>query len=68
MSAPPDLGTILTDILNAVQSVIGAVASAIASNAGTIGTVIVLGALTYLVVRYGARVFRNVTGWLSGLF
>ena len=62
----------LTDILNsmltAVQDILGNVATAIADNAYVIGTVVVLGGLTYAVVRYGSRLMRSITGWLGALF
>lgn len=61
----------LNDVLNAfltgVQDVLGNIAQAIADNAGIIGTFIVLGALTFAIVRYGSRIMRSVTGWVGAL-
>ncbi|RLG75075.1 MAG: hypothetical protein DRO12_06020 [Thermoprotei archaeon] len=62
------LGDILNSILTAVQDVLGNIATAIADNAGIIATMVVLGGLTYAVVRYGTRIFRSVTGWIGTLF
>jgi len=62
----------LTDILNsiitAIQNVLGSIASAVADNAEVIGTLVVLGGLTYGVVRYGNRIFRQITGAFGALF
>ena len=62
------LNDILNSILTAVQDILGSIATAIADNAGIIATMVVLGGLTYAVVRYGTRIFRSVTGWLGALF
>ena len=68
MSTPPSLADILGQVLNALQTIIYQVASAIAENASVIATVVVLGGLTYMVYRYGSRIFRGVSGWLRALF
>jgi len=68
MSTPPSLETILGEILNALQTIMYEVASAIASNASIIATALVLGGVTYTVMRYGTRVFRGLATWLRGLF
>jgi len=68
MSTPPSLADILTEVLNAIQTILFNVASAIADNASTIATVLVLGGITYMVFRYGTRMLRGVGGWLRGLF
>lgn len=68
MSTPPDLGSILNNILSAISNVIAAVASAIADNATVIGTVLILGALVGLVVAVGTKAFRPIIGWFRGLF
>jgi len=62
------LQDILNAILTAVQDVLGNVASAIADNASVIASIVVLGALTFMVVRYGSSIFRRLTGWLGALF
>jgi len=67
MSTPPSLATILTEILNALQTIMYEVASAIADNASVIATAVVLGGIAFMVMRYGTRIFRGVTGWLRGL-
>jgi len=67
MSTPPSLETILTEILNALQTIMYEVASAIANNASVIATAVVLGGIAFMVMRYGTRIFRGVTGWLRGL-
>jgi len=62
----------LTDVLNAlmtgIQDTLYYIASAIADNAQVIATVVVVGALAFIVMRFGTRIFRGVTGWLGGLF
>jgi len=69
MSTPTyTLSEIMTNILNAIQDVIGNVAAAISENAAVIGTVIVLGGLAYALVRFGSRAFRSFAGWFRGLF
>ena len=69
MSTPAyTISDILTNILNAIQSIIGEFASVVAQNASTIATVLVIGTLVVAVARLGSRVFRGVSGWLRGLF
>jgi len=68
MQNPYTLAEVLTQILTALQDILYYVASAIAENASTIATVVVIGAIAFLVMRYGTRIFRGVTGWLRGLF
>jgi hypothetical protein len=62
------LADVLSNVLSALQDILYYVSSAIAANAQVIATVVVVGALVYLVWRYGSRIFRGVTGWLRGLF
>jgi predicted PurR-regulated permease PerM len=62
------LADVLTNILTALQDILYYVSSAIADNASVIATVVVIGAIAFLVMRYGTRIFRGVTGWLRGLF
>lgn len=62
------LNDILNSILTAVQDILGNVASAISDNAETIATILVLGGLTLVMVRYGSRIFRSITGFIGGLF
>ncbi len=61
------LQDILNAILTAVQDILGNVATAIADNAGVIASIVVLGALTFGVVRYGTRIFGQVTRFVGGL-
>ena len=68
MSTPPSLADILSQVLNALQTIIYQIAAAVAENASVIATVVVLGGLTYTVMRYGTRIFRGITGWFRGLF
>jgi predicted PurR-regulated permease PerM len=65
---PYTLAEVLTNILTALQDILYYVSSAIADNASVIATVVVIGAIAFLVMRYGSRIFRGVTGWLRGLF
>jgi hypothetical protein len=67
MATPPSFADIMTNILNAVAGVIGAIATALAENASVIGLVIVVGALAFMVMRFGSRIFRGVTDWFRGL-
>ncbi|MBS7270393.1 MAG: hypothetical protein KIH10_16350 [Candidatus Freyarchaeota archaeon] len=62
------LAEVLTNILTALQDILYYVSTAIADNASVIATVVVIGAIAFLVMRYGSRIFRGVTGWLRGLF
>jgi cobalamin synthase len=62
------LADVLTNILTALQDILYHVSTAIADNASVIAIVVVIGAIAFLVMRYGSRIFRGVTGWLRGLF
>jgi cobalamin synthase len=62
------LADVLTNILTALQDILYHISNAIAENASVIATVVVIGAIAFLVMRYGSRVFRGVTGWLRGFF
>jgi len=62
------LADVLTNILTALQDILYYVANAIAENASVIATVVVIGAIAFLVMRYGSRIFRGVTSWLRGFF
>jgi predicted PurR-regulated permease PerM len=62
------LADVLTNILTALQDILYYISSAIAENASVIATVVVIGAIAFLVMRYGSRIFRGVTSWLRGLF
>jgi len=64
----PTLSDILNGILSAIQSILYNVANAIAENAGVIATVVVIGGITYFVLRYGSRMFRGLTSMLRGFF
>jgi predicted PurR-regulated permease PerM len=59
---------VLNNILTAIQDILYYVSSAIAENANIIATVVVIGALAFVVMRYGSRIFRGVTSWLRGVF
>jgi protein involved in polysaccharide export with SLBB domain len=62
------LAEVLTNILTALQDILYYVSTAIADNASVIATVVVIGAIAFLVMRYGSRVFRGITSWIRGLF
>jgi hypothetical protein len=64
----PTLSDVLTNILNAVTTILYEVTKAISENASVIATVLVLGGLAFVFMRYGTRVFRSVGGWFRGLF
>ncbi len=61
------LQDILNSIMTAVQDILGYVANAIADNAEVIASMVVLGALTLGIVRYGGTIFSRLTGFLGGL-
>ncbi|MEM4866016.1 MAG: hypothetical protein QXY09_05965 [Acidilobaceae archaeon] len=67
MSAAPDLGALFNSIVNAIVTVIQELANALAANASLIATVVFLGVVTYVVVRYGAGLFRRIIGVFRGL-
>jgi predicted PurR-regulated permease PerM len=67
MSSPPSLSDVLNAIIDAINTILYQVATTIASNAATIGTVLVIGALAFFTMRYGSRIFRGVSRWFSGL-
>jgi predicted PurR-regulated permease PerM len=66
--SPPSLADVLTNILNAVTTILYEVTKAIADNAGVIASVLVLGGLAFMFMRYGTRIFRTVGSWFRGLF
>jgi len=68
MATPPTLADILSAVLDTIQTVLYEIAHAVAENAGVIASVLVLGAITFMVFRYGTRIFRGVMGWFRGLF
>jgi hypothetical protein len=67
MSTPPSLADILTSILNAIQTILAEVATAIADNAGVIASVVVTGFIAFAVMKFGSKMLRGVTGWFRGL-
>jgi hypothetical protein len=68
MSTPPSLADILTSVLNAVQTIMYQIATAIADNATVIANVLVLGGLAVGVYAVGRRLVRLISGWFRGLF
>ncbi len=66
MSAPPSLADVLGKILEGIQAILYQVASSIADNANVIATVFVVGALSFLVARFGSRLMRSVGTWFRG--
>jgi len=62
------LADILNSMLTAIQDVLGNIAAAIADNAGVVGTLVVLGGLTFAVVRYGSRIFNSFTRMIGTFF
>lgn len=67
MSTPPSLSDVLTAILGGIQTVLYEIATSIADNASTIATVVVVGAMAFMVMRFGSRILRGAMGWLRGL-
>jgi len=68
MATPPSLADVLSQILSAIQTILYEVATAIANNASTLATVLVLGAIAFVVMRYGSRMFRGIMTWFRGFF
>jgi hypothetical protein len=68
MSTPPSLSDVMTNIISSISGVIGAIATAIAANAGVIGTIIVVGAVAVTVMAFGQKIFKGLSGWFKGLF
>lgn len=66
--ATTELEHILGEILEAITKIISEIATALSTNAAVIAEVVVLGGLTYMVFRYGSRIFSGVTSWLKGFF
>ena len=69
MSTPTyTLADVMQNILTAIQDTLGEIAKVLAENASVVATVLVLGGLSYAMVRYGSRIFRGLTGFFRGLF
>jgi len=68
MSTVPSLATILTEVLNALQTIMYEVAHAIYENASVLATAMVLGGIAFVVYRYGSRLIRGLGTWFRGLF
>lgn len=62
------LADVMSNILVAIQDILGSVAATIAENASVVATVLVLGALSMVMVRYGGRIFRGISGFFRGMF
>ena len=62
------LSDVLDKILAAIQDTLYHIADAIAANASTIASVVVVGTLAFAVARFGGRIFRGAITWLRGLF
>jgi len=68
MSAAPTLSDVLNSIMNTIVTILQNVINVIANNAGVIATLLVVGGLVFLTVRYGRRIFGGITELLRGLF
>lgn len=68
MPSPYELTEVMTAILGGIQDTLYYIATAIADNASVIATVVVVGALAMMVMKYGTKIFRGATGWLKGIF
>jgi len=64
----PSLSDILNNVITAVANVVNSIAQAIANNASTLGTVLVLAAMGYVVFRYGRRLISGVAEFFRGIF
>jgi hypothetical protein len=65
---PSPLSDVATNIINSVSSVLGSIATAIAANAGVIGSIIVVGAVAIGIMGFGQKIFGGLSGWFKGLF
>jgi len=68
MSQAPSLGDVANAILNALASVLQAVVTFVSQNASVIATVVFMGGLIYLLLRYGRSIFSGIFDWLKGIF
>lgn len=69
MSAqPPTLGDVLTNIMNAITTILAEVSKAISDNAQVIASVLITGALVYAVWRVGSRFIPRITEFFGRLF
>jgi hypothetical protein len=64
--ATTELEHIIGEILEAVETIMSEIASAISTNAAVIAEVAVLGGLAFLMMRFGSRVFSGMTSWIKG--
>ena len=62
------LTDVMTNILVAIQDILGEVAKTIAENAESIATIMVVGGLATMMVKYGSKIFRGVSGFFRGIF
>lgn len=62
------LAGVLSSVLDSIVGILGAVATAISENAEVVATVLVVGALAFVVIRYGSRMMRGITSWFKGMF
>mgnify|MGYP001626316312 CR=1 len=68
MSATPSLADVANGILSALATVLQAVVQFISQNATVIATVVFMGGLIYLLLRYGRSIFSGIFDWLRGMF
>jgi hypothetical protein len=67
-TSAPSLGDVANAILNALASVLQAIVNFVSQNASVIATVIFMGGLIYLLLRYGRSIFSGIFDWLKGIF
>jgi len=67
-TSTPSLGDVANAILNALASVLQAVVNFVSQNASVIATVVFMGGLIYLLLRYGRSIFSGIFDWLKGIF
>lgn len=68
MSTPPSLADVLTNMMTAITTILAEVAQAIADNAALVATIVVVGGLAFITMRYGSRILKGAMSWLKGIF
>jgi len=63
----PTLSDVAQAFLSAVVVVLKQVADTIAANAKVVAELLIVGAVAFVIARYGVRIFRSIYGMFRGL-